>query len=185
MDNLWLDEQDATRLGWQGFRPLAARGLTYDVACAEAKTRLVQLGGAWWGTVTCARIVQELIAQPTLFSCPHEVRCALIPSGTGACTAAQCNTGCITPPPTGGCIGGTWNPATCTCVACTPVACTPPAVWDQTSCTCRTGPPPPPPPPGDDNTLLYIGLGAVALIGILLATGGGGSGPKTLYAKPA
>jgi hypothetical protein len=184
MDNLWLDEQDASRLGWQGFRPLAARGLTYDEACAQAKTQLAAMGGTWWNTVTCDRIKQELIAQPSLFQCPHDVRCALIPSGAGACTAAQCNTACQPPP--GGCSQGLrWNQATCSCVA---DSCQPPAggcpagtSWVLAQCACVTNGG----PGGTDNTLLYIGLAAVAVVGILLATGGGGGGPKTLYAKPA
>ena len=122
------------------------------------------MGGPWWNTVSCDRIKQELIAQPSLFNCPHEIRCALIPSGAGACTAAQCNT---TPPPcTGTCPSG--------------------QRWDTPTCRCVDNTTPPPPTPGD-NTMLLVGLGAVALVGILLATGslGGGGGPKTLYAKPA
>lgn len=156
-----LMAEDADRGQHRQFRALTARGLTYDTACSAAKGILGAME-PWWNTQSCARIVQELQTNNTLFTCPHEIRCALIPQGqTGACTAAQCST----------------TPTPCT------LTCTPPQYLDATTCTCKT----PEPTPTNDNTMLYVGIGAVALVAVYMLTKPSGMKQvnKVLYAKPA
>ena len=137
------DRGEPTRFRAYAAPSMTARAMTFDSACAAARGTLCELSK---GSPTfcnpalhdCNWIKAYVQNDATLFTCPHEVRCGLIPVGeAGSCTAAQCN---VTPP----CGGQT---------PCADGSC-PPCDYPQ--------------PPGDNTLLYEgLGVAAIAAVMLL------------------
>lgn len=76
-------DYEETNRGFGMARGLSARGLTYDQACSDARTRMVGMGCSECGPMTCAQIAAKVCADTTLFVCPDPIRVALCPDQCG------------------------------------------------------------------------------------------------------